>query len=416
VTPIESTTPEPGFEGDADDLAAFRALIATPVRSNSREAGLAAWGDYKLQRQMDYVRGAHGAGRGKHGSWQKGDYIRSLTAPAVDLRGARFADVCLGYADLRGVRLDGARFEPQELDWMAFKGGNFQHASLRGTRFRNARFMDADFRWADLTGAHLEGADLSGTNFGHACLRDARLRGANLQGANLVRADLRGADLRGARVYGVAAWDVLLDDQEWLRRDLVVTPDGEADVTADSIEVAQFVYLLLSNPRIRGAIDTVCRKGVLILGRFTEGRKEVLDGLRDALRQRGFVPMIFDFEKPSERDFTETVKTLASLSRFIVADITNPRSSPLELQATVPDFMVPLVPIIAEGERPFAMFQDLWIKHHWVLDPLEYPDRDALVRVLNAAIIEPALRKHAELMEARAQSVRTRKVSDYAGE
>jgi hypothetical protein len=32
------------------------------------------------------------------------------------------------------------------------------------------------------------------------------------------------------------------------------------------------------------------------------------------------------------------------LSRFIIADITNPRSSPLELQATMPDYMIPFVP------------------------------------------------------------------------
>src|SRR5690606_6706595 len=121
----------------------------------------------------------------------------------------------------------------------------------------------------------------------------------------------------------------------------------------DNIEVAQFVYLMLNNPKIKGAIDTVCRKGVLILGRFTRERKAVLDALRAELRRRGFVPMVFDFERPVDRDFTETVKTLAGLSRFIIADITNPKSSPLELQATVPDYMIPFVPIIEEGEKPF---------------------------------------------------------------
>jgi len=184
----------------------------------------------------------------------------------------------------------------------------------------------------------------------------------------------------------------------------------------DNIEVAQFVYLLLTNPKIRGVIDTVCKKGVLILGRFTAERKAVLDALRDGLRQRGYVPMIFDFDKPEQRDLTETVKTLAGLSRFIIADITNPRSSPLELQATVPDYMVPLVPIIAEREEPFPMFKDLWIKYNWVLDPLEYPDGQALLKVLDAAIIAPALKKHAELLAAKAKELRTRKVSDYAGE
>jgi hypothetical protein len=99
----------------------------------------------------------------------------------------------------------------------------------------------------------------------------------------------------------------------------------------DNLEVAQFIYLLLNNEKIRDVINTIGKKGVLILGRFTEERKPVLDAIRDRLRELDFVPMLFDFERPTQRDFTETIKTLAGLSRFIIADITNPRSSPLEL-------------------------------------------------------------------------------------
>ena len=47
---------------------------------------------------------------------------------------------------------------------------------------------------------------------------------------------------------------------------------GEPDITVDNIEVAQFVYLILHNEKIRDMIDTVGYKGVLILGRFTERR------------------------------------------------------------------------------------------------------------------------------------------------
>jgi hypothetical protein len=40
------------------------------------------------------------------------------------------------------------------------------------------------------------------------------------------------------------------------------------------------------------------------------------------------------------------------------------RSSPLELQGIVPDYQVPVVPIIHEGEEPFAMYRDLNIGDH----------------------------------------------------
>jgi hypothetical protein len=50
--------------------------------------------------------------------------------------------------------------------------------------------------------------------------------------------------------------------------------------------------------------------------------------------------MVFNFDKPVTKDFTETVRLLANLSHFVIVDITNPRSTPLELQATIPDCMV----------------------------------------------------------------------------
>jgi hypothetical protein len=99
----------------------------------------------------------------------------------------------------------------------------------------------------------------------------------------------------------------------------------------------------------------------LLLGRFTEGRIEILERLRDELRNRGYVPIIFNFDKPETKNFTETVRLLAGLSHFVIADVTNPKSAPLELQATVPEVMVPFRPIIQQGEKPFAMLEDLWI-------------------------------------------------------
>ena len=49
----------------------------------------------------------------------------------------------------------------------------------------------------------------------------------------------------------------------------VVTPLGQSEVTTDDIEVAQFLYLLINNKKIRNVIDTITSKVVLILGRFT---------------------------------------------------------------------------------------------------------------------------------------------------
>jgi hypothetical protein len=224
---------------------------------------------------------------------------------------------------------------------------------------------------------------------------------------------LTNADISGAQICGIAAWDVKTDGLT--QNNLVITPWDQPEIIVDSIEMAQFIYLLLQNKNIRQAIDTISQKGVLILGRFTKERKAVLDAVRDKLRTLGFVPMMFDFEKPKQRDFTETIKTLAGLSRFIIADITNPKSSPLELQATMPDYMIPFVPVIQEKQKPFSMFRDLKQKYgEWVLDVLEYNSAEGLIEVLEPAVVKPALEKSEQLLHKKTEEIRKRHVKDYA--
>ena len=173
--------------------------------------------------------------------------------------------------------------------------------------------------------------------------------GAVLEGVTLLDTDLTDADLTGCRVYGISAWNLKLKGAK--QRNLVITPEKEPEIAVDNIEVAQFVYLLLHNEKIREVIDTIGKKGVLLLGRFTEGRIKVLERLREKLRDLGYVPMVFNFDKPETKDFTETVRLLCGLSKFVIVDITNPRSAPLELQATVPDYMVPFAPILQKGDE-----------------------------------------------------------------
>jgi hypothetical protein len=207
----------------------------------------------------------------------------------------------------------------------------------------------------------------------------------------LVETNLEDAILTDCRIYGISAWGVKLSEGT-KQQGLIITPVGEPAVTVDDLEVAQFVYLLLHNDKIRKIIDTVGRKGVLLLGRFTEDRIKVLDRLREKLRERGYVPIVFNFDKPETKDFTDTVRLLAGMSKFVIADITKPKPSPLELQATVPEIIVPFQPIIAQGEEPFAMLRDLWIKYKdWVFDPIEYSSVDRLIETMDAEMALIAL-------------------------
>ena len=150
---------------------------------------------------------------------------------------------------------------------------------------------------------------------------------------------------------------------------------------------------------------------MLLLGRFTEGRIVVLERLREELRKRGYLPIVFNFDKPETKDFTETVRLLAGLSKFVIADLTSPKSAPYELGAIVSQTMIPFQPIIEAGETPFAMLRDLLTSYpDQVFQPIEYPSVDRLIETMDAEIIEPAETRFDELVMRRAETLKVRRV------
>ena len=120
--------------------------------------------------------------------------------------------------------------------------------------------------------------------------------------------------------------------------------------------------------------------------------------------------MVFNFDKPDTKDFTETVRLLTNLSHFVIVDISNPRSAPLEVQATMPNYMVPFCPILQEGEQPFSMFVDLQIKYDWVLTVIRYLSVERLIDVLEEKIVEPAEAKFNQLLARRTEQLRVESV------
>lgn len=359
----------------------------------------------------------------------------------ANLSRAHFSDVCLNGADLRdakliGTDLEGAQLVGCDLRGACLDGANLKMANLTGanlglpdlsddtlkrresinkpwvskaTSLKKASLLGATLEGVSAAGAQAEqatfaGADLRRANLGGAYLRGVNLNGATCVAANfqnaildhstLVGADLTGADVSGCSVYGISAWDIVLEDAN--QNNLVITPANFVPVVTDNIELAQFMYLLLNNKKVRGVIDTISTRMVLILGRFTPERKRVLDLIRDNIRRCGGVPILFDFEKPQNRDITETVSTLAHLSRMVIIDLTDAKSVPQELQATIPNLpSVRFHPICAEADREYSMFEH-FRRYPWVSQTLFYAsDRDLIAKlgVLLEGSTDTSLRK-----------------------
>lgn len=280
------------------------------------------------------------------------------------------------HPEITQPRLRGVRLNKQRLQGIDLSGADLYMASL----------------WrADLGGANLTNADLSSVTMNGTSLRNANLRGANLRFARMVGADVTGAKFSGCHVYGCSIWNLIGKPSE--QNDIVITPSNDPQrVTVDDLQIAQFMFLVINNDVIREALVLMSSRAVLLLGRFTQERIAVLDMIRNELRQRNppYIPILFDFQPLQSQTLTQTVSALAHMVRFIIVDISFPKSVPQELATVVPRLpMVPVQAILLESEEPWEMFKDLLIYPH-VLPLFKYQNTEQLRKSLDAHVIAPA--------------------------
>ncbi len=371
-----------------------------------------------------------------------------------DLSRANLSEANLGGADLRKANLSGASLKEANL-YSAY----LQEANLKGANLNEADLNEAHLRRANLSRSHLRVTDLNGADLGETDLRKSDLREAflfgtslnkanlseaNLSGASLIRADLNRADLNaallsgaslfeahmrganlcladlsdadlsnailtgvtaldanftGCRVHGISVWDTQLDGAEQLG--LIITPEGEPEITVDNLELAQFIYLLLNNQDIRQVIDTITSHVVLILGHFDGERKAILEMLKQELRAQKYSPVVLDFEEPSSQNFSETVRTLANMARFVLMDLTDLEDVLGEIVKVVPRCRVPMQPLLFldDHQYKYDQFLDLRHKHSWVLPLYRYQDSSNLLASFRERIIQPAEEKSEDLKQ-----------------
>lgn len=257
----------------------------------------------------------------------------------------------------------GSTLNFSDICFSLFQNCSFEEASLAVSKIGSEEFQECDFTNADLSYCSAEETNFSGSKF----------ISTKLSNMSLVKTDFTNTVIDEARVYGISAWDLVLDGS--IQNNILIEEEGMS-ITVPTIEMAQFISLLVNNSKIRDIIDTITSKVVLILGRFTEERKIVLDTIKTELKGRGYLPVLFDFEGPSSRDVTETIMTLASLAKFVVADLSSPKSIPQELTQIIPHFpSLPVQPVIEKTQREYGMFEH-FKRYPWVLEQIQYCEND----------------------------------------
>jgi hypothetical protein len=140
-------------------------------------------------------------------------------------------------------------------------------------------------------------------------------------------------------------------------------------------------------------MSELTKRRVLILGRFTARRLKVLKAIQAELagHPNGYIPELFTFRKPEDRDLIESIMGFAALSRFIIADLSEPKSVQAELEAIVPHFQsVPVVPVINESGREYATFASLCRRANVVQPTIRYRTVEDLRAKLDRTAIPQA--------------------------
>lgn len=297
-----------------------------------------------------------------------------------EFTGIDFSNSDMNMASLRNCMFFDCSFDDAHLTYTDLVDAYFVNCTFRRTCMRVSKIGDAKFEECVF-----EGCDMSYCSAEETSFKGSTFTNTKMEHMSLVHTDFSNAKLDGCYLYGISSWDLNLDNS--LQKSLVITPDDMPTLTVDNIELAQFLYLMINNQRLRDVINTITSKVVLILGNFSPKRKAILDQIREHLKTQDAIPVIFDFEKPSTRNLTETVMTLASMSKYVIADLTSPRSIPHELASIARQLpSIRFYPIILKGEKTFGMFDD-YKAYPWIRPLREY-DGTSIETTIDEIVLE----------------------------
>ena len=130
--------------------------------------------------------------------------------------------------------------------------------------------------------------------------------------------------------------------------------ERQSEVRAGRKQTVGAMTKQLDGEGVSRMLSEIASRSVLILGRFTAARKPALELIRREIstRPRPYVPILFDFDRPDELTMLESVLRFAAVSRFVIADLSDPKWVLAEFGKIAGAFnSLPIVPIIHASQR-----------------------------------------------------------------
>lgn len=182
-----------------------------------------------------------------------------------------------------------------------------------------------------------------------------------------------------APLFPRAATRAVASQQKAIRKEHAVTIDSTLRL-AREIDGMNFGEIM----------SELSKRRVLILGRFTGRWLEVLKGIKAYLEKHAnrYIPELFTFCKPDSRDLIEAIIGFVALSRFVIADLSEPKSVQSELEPIVRYFqLVPVVPVINRTGKEYATLSSLLRFANVVKPTVRYRNLDDLIEKLQKEVV-----------------------------
>ncbi|GGG37263.1 hypothetical protein GCM10011344_42580 [Dokdonia pacifica] len=300
--------------------------------------------------------------------------------PKMKLSRRKFKQFDFSRLKIQSSEFNYVEFDDCDFFETQFDNSKFNYCIFKNCTFKKTYFIGANLNYSKFNNCKFIGCNLSKTEQYLTKYDNCTILYTYLKFANLTETHLYKTTIDSSKIYGVSTWGIKIEGS--ISKNLIITNDIEdnsSEISVDNIEIAQFIYMLIDNRKIRDVVTSLTSKVILILGRFTDERLEVLEGIKQKIRELGYIPVLFTFSPSLNRDLTETIQLIANISKMVFADITDPKSIPQELSTIIPNLpSLKVQPLLLEGNREYAMFEH-WNRYPWVEDIFEYSSEQHLL-------------------------------------
>lgn len=336
------------------------------------------------------------------------DWKNSLNEKIIMFEEINFSDVVTYTVDNYNfiqVRFYGCQFKEVDFFSCDFRHGIFENCEFTGPRssLEECKFQEAEFRNTNFTDT-----DISKSDFSSCTFINCKFNKVNFYKTSLINAVFNDCEIKDCEVFGANVWNITTTrtEQKDLRIPFGIGKRGEArkeKITIDDLELANIVFLLSANENFTRLLSEFHSRFVLILGRFGENMPR-LEAIKKRLREYDYSPIVFDFQSPNALDLIEVIVFLALVSKFIIADLSEPKSVPAELQSILSNIMIPVVPILHKDSSVYGTYS-YTNRYSWILPVLVFENITDLTNRFNKAIIKPANELFEQILQIKGKNM-----------